>query len=333
MARIAKKITKQNHHNAALFKIISECNDFCDFCLEYKFIKSGRPPLTLEEFKRSYFYLKRKFHPDYVILTGGEPTLHPQFFEILDFLKKQGAAFRIITNLLKFNDKKFLKKLKIYFSNFWNKKQRSQSKIIASINDLPERNRIAKERFEGLKKALKLNLPLMITTVIYRGNLKDLAEIARRLKILFNHYAPNKVLHIEFRLIYIEGTLPSLLKKSLPTDFQKMKKAVEVALKVLDVPETNVTLWNFPLCYLDSIPQQMDRAIKERRQRKLLKVNKDSQMEGIQIRDFEEYFKKNKGCTSCTYNDNCSGIDEAYIKKYHFPRLKPFKMKAEKVVK
>lgn len=310
-------------HYSAIFKIISQCNDFCDFCLEYKFIKSGRPPLSLEEFKKNYFYLKKKFHPDYVILTGGEPTLHPQFFEILDFLKKQRATFRIITNLLKFNEKDFLKKLKVYFSNFRGKKQASQSKIIVSINDLSEKGRIAKERFEGLKKALKLGLPLMITTVIYRDNLKDLPEISKRLKNLFRRYATDGFLHIEFRMIYIEGTSPELLKKSLPINFQKVKNSVEAAMRVLDVPKVNVTLWNFPLCYLDNPIKFKDKSLIERQVRRLIKIHKNAQLKNAQIRNWEIYLKKNLACQKCSLNNYCSGIDQAYIRKYDFPQLRP----------
>ena len=72
--------------NSFLFKIISQCNDSCNFCLEYKFIKSKQPPLSFKEFKKNYFYLRKKLVPNYVILTGGEPTLHQEFFDMLNFL-------------------------------------------------------------------------------------------------------------------------------------------------------------------------------------------------------------------------------------------------------
>ena len=310
-------------HNSFLFKITSECNDFCSFCLEYKFIKSGRPPLSFEEFKKNYYYLKEKFRPNYAILTGGEPTLHPQFFEMLNFLKQQGESFRFITNLLKFNEKDFLKRLKPIFSNFINGNQENLSKIIASINDLPEKNQIAKKRFLGLKKALLMKLPLMVTVVIYRGNLDDLPELSRRLKSLFEKYAPDKSLHVEFRLIYIEGTYPKLLKLSLPTNFENIKKAVETSIQILDTPKIKVTLWNFPLCYLDNPEKAKNEAIAERQARRLIKIHNDGQLEKVEIRDWEIYLKPHRECLNCQLKNFCSGIDKAYIIKYHFPRLKP----------
>ncbi|MBL7154911.1 MAG: radical SAM protein [Candidatus Portnoybacteria bacterium] len=310
-------------HNSFLFKITSECNDFCSFCLEYKFIKSGRPPLSFEEFKKNYYYLKEKFRPNYAILTGGEPTLHPQFFEMLNFLKQQGEGFRFITNLLKFNQKDFLKNLKPIFSNFLNKKQENLSKIIASINDLPEKNQIAQKRFAGLTKALLMELPLMVTVVIYRDNLRDLPALSERLKKLFEKYLPDKSFHVEFRLIYIEGTSPKLLKLSLPTNFPKIKKAVEDSIQILDAPKTKVTLWNFPLCYLDDYKSAKNEAIAERQARRLVKIDKDNQLDKVGIREWEAYLKPHQECKKCQLKGLCSGIDEMYITEYGFPKLKP----------
>ena len=311
------------NHCSYLFKITSDCNDFCSFCLEYKFIKSGRPPLSLKEFKKNYFYLKKRFKPDYIILTGGEPTLHPQFFEMLKFLKQQREAFRFITNLLKFNEESFLAKLKPIFSGFLSKNQENLSKIIASINDLPERSQIAKQRFEGLKKALLMGLPSMVTVVIYLDNLKDLPELSKRLRDLFETYAPDKFLHVEFRLIYIEGTLPKLLKLSLPTRICEIKKAIQKSIDILDAPKIKVTLWNFPLCYLDNYEKVKNEAIMERQARKLIKIHKDAQLKNFEIRDWEVYLKPHQECLKCKLNNFCSGIDKAYITKYHFSKLKP----------
>ena len=211
-------------HNALLFKITSECNDFCNFCLEYEFIRSGRPALSFNEFKRNYSYLKKRLPIDYVILTGGEPTLHLDFFKMLRFLKNEDEGFRFITNLLKFNERQFAEGTIPIFQNLKEGKQKSLTKIIASINDLPERSKNAKMRFLGLTKALELELPLMVTVVIYQDNLRALSQLSLRLKDLFENKGGGRFLHIEFRSIYIEGTSPELLKISLPKNFKELKK-------------------------------------------------------------------------------------------------------------
>ena len=315
---------RKKFHSAALFKITSRCNDLCKFCIERKFIEMKRENLSFKEIKNNFEYLKDNFNLDYVIITGGEPTLHPNFIKIIDYFYGQGTEFRIITNLLKFRNKDFFKKILPYFLEK-NKTDRTvnRNKVIGSINDLPINNS-AIGRIEGLKNVLKQKLPLMLITVIYKDNLEFLPELIQYLDNLFKRYKYNKPINIELRLIYIEGTLDSLLKISLPTDFKKIKKFVQKTIDIADSLGITLTLWNFPLCYLGEIPRLQGKTIQERRKRKLLKVNKDSQLRKIQVRDFEEYFKKSQACSSCLYNDYCSGIDGAYITKYHFPQLKPY---------
>lgn len=316
-----KKYCRSN--TAVLFKITSRCNENCAFCIEKKFMKRGKDDLSLKEIKNNFDYLNENFNIDYAIISGGEPTLHHDFFKILDFFCKKGVEFRVITNLIKLGEKKFFKKILPYFSSFVLSTGR-KNKIIGSINDLPEADN-AKRRIVGLKNVLKSGLPLMLIAVIYKKNLERLPELIYYLANLFKRYGYDKPINLELRLIYVEGTLSSLLKKSLPDDFQKIEKFTQEAVYAANNLGITLTLWNFPLCYLKKLPDFQDKSIQERRQRKLLKVNKDFQGKKIKIRDFEEYFRKDRICVKCKYNNFCSGIDGVYLEKYHFPSLKPVK--------
>lgn len=302
---------------AALFKITSRCNDSCEFCIEKRFMQKQRDDLSVGEIENNLNYLENSLNLDYIIVTGGEPTLHSDFSKIIEYLYSKSKKFRVITNFLKFKDDAFFKKILPYFS--------SENKIIGSINDLPI-NKISIERIEGLKNVLKYKIPLMLIVVVYKNNLKYLSDILYYLDSLFKKYDYNNPVNIELRLIYIEGTMKYLLKRSLPTDFNKIKMSVQKAVDVASCLGITITLWNFPLCYLDRVPELKDETISERRQRRLFKVNKDSQLLGIQVRNFEEYLKKSKVCSDCLYNSCCSGIDYAYIEKYNFPKLKPLKL-------
>ena len=308
---------------AILFKITSRCNDNCDFCIERKFMKKKRADLSFEEIKKNFEYLNNEFKLDYVVITGGEPTLHPDFLKIIDYFHKRNIEFRVITNLLKFGDEKFFQKILPYFlpAQKVNLALR-ENKIIGSINDLPV-DKLAAGRIEGLKNLLRCKISLMLTVVVYNGNVGYLRELVQYLYDLFRKNNYNKPINIELRLIYIEGTLKSLLKKSLPTDFKKVKKSVQGAIKAANALGITITLWNFPLCYLNKPPRFLDKSIEMRRNRKLLKINKDFQLRRARVRDFEEYFKKSRCCFHCAYNSYCSGIDNVYIKRYGFPQLKP----------
>jgi len=318
-----RKDFKKGHRNnaAVLFKITSRCNDNCKFCIERRFMRKKREDLSFKEIRDNFEYLRNNFDLEYVVITGGEPTLHQDFLKIINYFHKEEAEFRVITNLLKFSDNKFLKRAVPYFLERSNDIAR-ENKIIGSINDLPI-NQVAARRIMGLKNVLEYKLTLMLIVVIYKENLGHLPELILYLAGLFKKSHYDKSINIELRLMYIEGTLKSLLKMSLPTEFGKIKESVQKAIRVASSVGITITLWNFPLCYLDKIPVLLDKTIQERRQRILLKVNKDFQLRKIQVRDFEEYLKKDRRCSFCKYDVYCSGIDGLYLSRYHFPPLNP----------
>jgi len=310
-----RKIVKYKKENiAALFKITVRCNDNCNFCIERKYAKKNLKDLSLKEIEDNFNYLRNNFDLDHVIITGGEPTIHKNFLKILDYFYKEGVEFKIITNLLYFNNDIFLKKILKYFPI--NKNNR----IIGSINNLPI-SEVDIKRMSGLENFLKYKLPIMLIIVISKDNLESLSDLIVHLHKLFKKYDYKKM-NIEFRLIYIGDTLKSLLKKSLPTDFKKIKKHVQKAIKTANLLGVNIIFWNFPLCYIDNLPRFQDETIEKRRQRKLLKVSKNFQFKKIKIRNFKECFTKNNNCMNCKYNNCCSGIEGNYFSEYNFPLLK-----------
>ncbi len=54
-------------------------------------------------------YGKNADRPDYVSLTGGEPTLHPEFFQLLNYFRRRlpGAPITLLSNGRRFADARF----------------------------------------------------------------------------------------------------------------------------------------------------------------------------------------------------------------------------------
>jgi len=242
---------------------------------------------------------------------------------MLEFVKNKGMAFRFITNLIKFNDPIFLKKLSTYFTDFKNKLQERQTKIIASINDPSDYSLIAKKRMQGLKNALIYKLPLMITVVVYRSNLKRLTSLGIELKDLINKQISYRKYHLEFRPMYIEGTEESLLKKSLPKDFNQLAVQIEKLIPLMQDKRLILTFWNFPLCYLKDYKLVENNTVKDRQNRRLIKVSKDMQLSNVEVRNWESFLKSHPACKKCELRFKCSGIDKRYIDKYNYPIPKP----------
>jgi len=57
----------------------------------------GKPVLSFDKW-RSIIDSAQKLHTMIISITGGEPLLHPDFFCILDYIKKAGIATHICTN-------------------------------------------------------------------------------------------------------------------------------------------------------------------------------------------------------------------------------------------
>src|SRR5207237_9568515 len=76
---------------------------------------------TIEEVERMlYIIVANEGEPDVVQISGGEPTIHPDFFEILDIAKKKPIRHLMVnTNGIRIaKDFEFAKRLASYMPDF-----------------------------------------------------------------------------------------------------------------------------------------------------------------------------------------------------------------------
>ena len=81
-----------------LLSITNACNKSCDYCVVRPWLNSPDYPdkATAQDF---IDFLAKEMQPgDVVELTGGEPTMFPGLFKILDFLKENGTKVILRTN-------------------------------------------------------------------------------------------------------------------------------------------------------------------------------------------------------------------------------------------
>ncbi len=106
----------EQHSCLTLIEITDRCNLQCPICYAESSPTNGRHRSLQEiEFMMDEL-VKNEGEPDIVQLSGGEPTIHPDFFEVLDLAKTKPIRHLMInTNGMRISqDKEFCKRLRNY---------------------------------------------------------------------------------------------------------------------------------------------------------------------------------------------------------------------------
>jgi radical SAM protein with 4Fe4S-binding SPASM domain len=124
-----------------------------------------------------------------VRLTGGEPTLHPDFLQILQSLKSERLAFKIYTNGLWPNSGGLLRALKgnPFFRGFIFSLHGSTPSIHHTFSGLSDFERIT----ATIQEAVKRGFPVSTSTVLghyNRGNIPGILKLASMLGSRKHHF-------------------------------------------------------------------------------------------------------------------------------------------------
>lgn len=110
----------EQHSCLTVVEITDRCNLTCPTCYAMSSPHYGRHR-TLEEVEAMLdIIVANEGSPDVVQISGGEPTIHPQFFEILDLAKSKPIKHLMVnTNGIRIaKDKEFAKRLATYAPDF-----------------------------------------------------------------------------------------------------------------------------------------------------------------------------------------------------------------------
>lgn len=109
----------EQHSCLSIVEITDKCNMECPICYANSDFKWKHK--SLEDIEKMFDVIcENETEPDIVQISGWEPTIHPDFFEILDRAKKRPFRYIMInTNGIKIaTDEEFVKKLSSYKPNF-----------------------------------------------------------------------------------------------------------------------------------------------------------------------------------------------------------------------
>ncbi len=159
----------EQHSCLTLIEVTDRCNLTCPTCYASSSPTHGRHR-TLEEIERMLdVIVASEGEPDVVQLSGGEPTIHPEFFQILDIAKTKPIKHLMVnTNGVRIaNDPEFAERLAGYMPDFEVYLQFDSFKPEALVRlrgkDLTEVRRLAIERLNAL------NLSTTLVVTLQRG--------------------------------------------------------------------------------------------------------------------------------------------------------------------
>jgi uncharacterized radical SAM superfamily Fe-S cluster-containing enzyme len=168
----------EQHSCLTLIEITDRCNLTCPTCYAMSSPHYGRHR-SLEEIERMIdIIVENEGTPDVVQISGGEPTIHPEFFEVLDLAKRKPIRHLMVnTNGIRIaNDEGFAERLASYMPDFEIYLQFDSFRP-SVLKHLRGKN-LLEVRMNALEKLNKLNLSTTLVVTLQKDlNDDEIGEI------------------------------------------------------------------------------------------------------------------------------------------------------------
>ena len=159
-------------------EVTRKCNLKCIHCRSASTIESESGVWNLEKIKNLYQSISKLSKPT-IVLTGGEPLLHEEIFDMIEEGNKFGFRMCLATNgtLIDEEIAKKLKKLNIKMVSL---------SLDGSTAEVHDNFRQQKGAFEGVMRAIeilkKYNIPFLINSSFTKRNAFDIPNIYKLMK-------------------------------------------------------------------------------------------------------------------------------------------------------
>jgi 7,8-dihydro-6-hydroxymethylpterin dimethyltransferase len=159
----------EQHSCLTVIEITDRCNLSCPTCYAMSSPHYGRHRTIEEVEKMLDIIVENEGQPDVVQISGGEPTIHPDFFEILNIAKKKPIKHLMVnTNGIRIaKDFEFAKKLASYAPDFEIYLQFDSFKP-AVLEQLRGKD-LTDIRLQAIKHLNELNLSTTLVVTLQKG--------------------------------------------------------------------------------------------------------------------------------------------------------------------
>lgn len=288
--------------------IWNKCNSRCIMCTNPSDFQNENPykdysfdALKQRIDKIKFFNKKGDLIDDKIILTGGEPTIHPDFFKLLSFIRKRfpEVTIELDTNGRRFYYSSFTKKvLKFKRINIYTSLHGFDKKTHDAITRTPGSFSQTVKGIQNLLKYKKLGLHeselrIIITKLTYQ-------YVEKILKFIKENFSQVD------RIVIIFMEMEGHAKKNFKTVGLSYSQFQNYIPKIAEwIPKfKEFRFYHFPLCVIDhSLWKYVWRTLP----------------------DYEVTFLPK--CKTCLYKKCCLGIHKDYIEKIGAKEFKPVKKK------
>jgi len=294
--------------NRVDIKIGFGCNNHCQFC-----VQGDKRDFCVHKTKKEIEKSLREAYEQNnqeAVFTGGEPTLHPDFLDLVRYARKTGfKEVQVQSNgrLFSYNDF-CLKSIKAGVTQFAPALHGHNAKI---HDTLTAAQGSFDQTTKGIKNLKKLNQYLLTNTVITTSNAEHLPKIAQLLIDL-------GVNQFQFAFIHISGTALKNKDWIVPQKSNIMKyvkKGLDIGIKA----NKKVMTEAIPYCLMERYEDYIAEKI----------IPPSTVYDaGFVVKDYHEY-RRDKGkakgpnCKKCKHFEICEGPWREYPEIYGWDEFKP----------
>jgi len=195
----------------ALIEIVDSCNLACPTCFTDSPVGVSGPRLKYHNFAnitgRIQGVLDRKGHIEILQFSGGEPTIHPEFFQLAEWVRSNPKIDYLLinTNGIRFaKDEAFVQEMGSLFQKF------DKIQLYLQFDGPQEEGQVELRgadlrdmREKAIRNCERIGLPITFAMTVNERNLKyvwDTVEYARQ----FDH-----VRGVSFQPMFLSGRVPS----------------------------------------------------------------------------------------------------------------------------
>ncbi|NRB52803.1 MAG: radical SAM protein [Saprospiraceae bacterium] len=159
----------EQHSCLTLIEVTDRCNLSCPTCYASSSPMHGRHRTLAEIEEMLDIIVRNEGEPDVVQISGGEPTVHPQFFEILDLAKARPIRHLMVnTNGIRIaKDIRFVERLASYMPDFEIYLQFDSFKP-AALESMRGEN-LLETRMKALEHLNRFNLSTTLVVTLQKG--------------------------------------------------------------------------------------------------------------------------------------------------------------------